>query len=52
MVMLKKQYVRVSIVVAVLCGLIITSCAKKEDGPTGKGPTGLIKAELLVELPD
>jgi sugar lactone lactonase YvrE len=56
MIMSKKQFVRVSIVVAVLCGLIVTSCARKEDEPTGgrevKRASGLRKAELLVELPD
>ncbi|MHC4285504.1 MAG: hypothetical protein ACYSWZ_21410, partial [Planctomycetota bacterium] len=54
--MSKKQFVRASILLAVLCGLIVTSCADKEDEPTGrrevKRTSGLRKAELLVELPD
>lgn len=56
MIMSKKQFVRASIVLAVLCGLFVTSCTKKEDEPTGKSEvkraSGLRKAELLVELPD
>jgi sugar lactone lactonase YvrE len=56
MIMSKKQFVRASIVLAVLCGLVVISCAKKEDEPTGKREvkrtSGLRKAELLVKLPD
>ena len=54
--MLRKQFVNVSIVLVVFCGLVVTGCAKKEEAPAGepetKAASGLKKAELLVELPD
>jgi len=54
--MLRKQFVSVGIVLAVLCGLVVTGCAKKQDKPTEKpdekAAAGLRKAQLLVELPD
>ncbi|GAI86572.1 unnamed protein product, partial [marine sediment metagenome] len=50
------QFVSVGIVLVVLCGLVVTGCAKKQDKPPEKpdekAAGGLIKAQLLVELPD
>jgi len=54
--MSRKRFVIKGIVLVMICGLVFMGCAKKEDKPAGKpdakGPSGLRKAELLVELPD
>jgi len=62
--MSRKQFVSVGIVLAVLCGLVVTGCTKKSDRgrltaedkpaeqPEEKTASGLRKSELLVELPN
>ena len=46
--MSRKRFVIMGIVLVVVCGFVLTGCAKKEDKPA----SNLKKAELLVELPD
>jgi len=50
-----KRFIGVVVVVGVF-SLVLMGCEKKEDKPAekpeAKGPSGLRKAELLVELPD
>src|SRR3990172_5841682 len=56
MIMSGKQLVSVGVTFVMVCCLAFLGCAKKEDKPAekpeAKGPSGLRKAELLVELPD
>lgn len=54
--MSRNGFVSKVIVLVVACGLVIAGCSKKEDTsqekPTVKGSSTLLKAELLVQLPD
>ncbi len=54
--MLRKRFISVSIVLAAVCGLILSGCTKKQDNQTEKpkeaASSCLRKAQLLVKLPD